>query len=255
MKAFKYILFLAIIALTFACSKEDNNFGQLQAAPVFTSQICDGLTGPKASYWDSSHGLPSGLTEIPTVANPDQQFIHPQYPALAVTMPQGYVAQEITDQQTGAIGVNVVRTDNNVVWRYIPSASLVGQVQVNDVVAFEINQIMDFHDFSGSPEVVCITTDQSTEFGFLTTFGARLVRFGDFSALLTVRTHFMQSLGNTFISVTLASGPSAEFDALSMETYLPLHWQLLVISDNVRDSDLDGTPDNQDAAPFNPNIQ
>lgn len=170
-------------------------------------------------------------------------------------MPQGYTAQEITDQQTGTIGVNVFRTDNNVVWRYIPSSPLQGQIQINDVVAFELNQVMLFHGFNGTPEVVCTTTQQTTEFGFLTTTGARLIRFENFTAQLIVNTHFMQDLGTTFISVTLASGPTAEFNNLVMGTYLPLHWQLLVISDDVRDSDLDGTPDNQDAAPFNPNVQ
>lgn len=254
MKAFKYILMLAIVTMVFACSTDDNNDSQ-QDLPQFNSQICSGLTGPEAIYWDGSHGLPTSLAQIPTLSNPGQQFIHSQYPALGFTMPQGYVAQEITDQQTGTIGVNVFRNDNNVVWRYVPSSSFSGQIQINDVVAFELNQIMQFHGFDGTPQVICTTTQQSNEFGFPTTFGARLIRFANFTAVLVVQTHFMPSLGNTFISVTLASGPTAEFNSLVMDSYLPLHWQLLVISDDVRDSDLDGTPDNQDAAPFNPNIQ
>jgi hypothetical protein len=254
MKAFKYILILAVISLVFACSKDEVNNDQ-QDLEQFISNICPTISGPTAIYWDSGHGLPTSLAQIPTIANPGLQFIHPQYPALGFTMPVGYVAQEITDQQTGTIGVNVFRNDNNVVWRYIPSSPFVGQVQINDIVAFELNQIMQFHGFNETPEVVCTTTQQSNEFGFPTTFGARLIRFGNFTALLVVQTHFMPSLGNTFISVTLASGPTDEFDTLVMQTYLPLHWQLLVISDDVRDSDLDGTPDNQDAAPFNPNIQ
>ena len=254
MKAFKYILFLALISILFACSKDDAN-DQQQDLQSFNSQICNGLSGPEALYWDGAHGLPTSLAQIPTLSNPGQQFIHSQYPALGFTMPQGYVAEEITNQQTGTIGVNVFRNDNNVVWRYIPSSSFAGQIQINDVVAFELNQIMQFYGFNGSPQVICTTTQQTNEFGFPTTFGARLIRFENVTAQLIVQTHFMPSLGNTFISVTLASGPTAEFNNLVMATYLPLHWQLLVISDDVRDSDLDGTPDNQDAAPFNPNIQ
>lgn len=254
MKAFKYILFLALISFLFACSKDDDNVGQQNPAQ-FNSQICDGLVGPQASYWDSSHNLPSGLTQIPTIVNPGDQFIHPQYPALGFTMPQGYVAQEITDQQTGTIGVNVFRNDNNVVWRYIPSSPFIGQIAISDVVNFEINQIKGFHGVTEQGSILCSEDVVSNEFGFPTSFSSRLIQFGSFTALLTVQTHFMQSLGNTFISVTIASGPTVEFDALVMETFLPLHWQLLVISDDVRDSDLDGTPDNQDAAPFNPNIQ
>lgn len=253
MKTFKYIIFLAIVSLLCACSNDSDSGNQ--SLNQFNSKLCNNVIGPTAGYWDNSHGLPIPLSQIPTIANPGQQFIHPQYPALGFIMPQGYVAQEITDQQTGTIGINVFRNDNNVVWRYIPSSPFVGQIAINDVVAFELNQIMQFHGFNGTPDVICTTTQQSNEFGFPTTFGARLIRFGDFTALLTVQTHFMPSLGNTFVSVTLASGPTAEYDNLVMETYLPLHWQLLVISDDVRDSDLDGTPDNQDSAPFNPNVQ
>ncbi len=253
MKTINRILLFTLITLLCSCSKDDDNNDQ-QNLQQFNSQICNGLAGPQAVYWDSAHNLPTGLAQIPTIANPGQQFIHSQYPALGFTMPQGYFAQEITDLQTGTIGVNVFRNDNNVIWRYIPSSPFVGQIQINDIIAFELNQVMAFHGFNATPEVICTSNQQSTEFGFLTTSGARLIRFGNFTALLTVQTHFMPSLGNTFISVTLASGPTAEYDNLVMNTYLPLHWQLLVISDDVRDSDLDGTPDNQDPAPFNPNI-
>ncbi|WP_340170449.1 hypothetical protein, partial [Lacinutrix sp.] len=114
MKAFKYILILAVISLVFACSKDDDN-DQKQDLQQYNSQICNGLAGPEAIYWDSSHSLMTSLSQIPTIANPGQQFIHLQYPALDFIKPQGYTAQEITDQQTGTIGVNVFRTDNNVV--------------------------------------------------------------------------------------------------------------------------------------------
>ncbi|WP_456441884.1 hypothetical protein [Psychroserpens sp.] len=254
MKAFKYILILAVISLVFACSKDDDNNDQ-QDLEQFISNICPTISGPTAIYWDGSHSLPTSLAQIPTIANPGLQFIHPQYPALGFTMPQGYTAQEITDQQTGTIGVNVFRTDNNVVWRYIPSSPFQGQVQIADIVNFEINQIKTFHGVTEQGVIVCAEDAVSNEFGFPTSFSSRLIRFGNFTAQLIVQMHFMPSLGNTFITVTLASGPTAEFDNLVMETYLPLHWQLLVISDDVRDSDLDGTPDNQDAAPFNSNIQ
>ncbi|MEH6534973.1 MAG: hypothetical protein V7719_01170 [Psychroserpens sp.] len=39
-------------------------------------------------------------------------------------------------------------------------------------------------------------------------------------------------------------GLKAEYDKLLMETYFPFHRQLLVLSQDVRDSDIDGTPDN-----------
>ena len=54
-------------------------------------------------------------------------------------MPQGYTATEVLIQQTATLGVNVVRDDNNVVWRYVPTSTFQGNVDVNDILAFEIN--------------------------------------------------------------------------------------------------------------------
>lgn len=254
MKTFKYILILTLITIVLACSKDDPINGQ-QDPQQFISAICPEISGARAIYWDGAHNRATPLSQIPTLSNPGQQFIHPQYPALGFTMPQGYTAQEITDSQTGAIGVNVFRNDNNVVWRYIPSASFPGQVPINDIVAFEVNQIKSFYEVTSTEVKICEEQATSFEFGFETNFASRLLVFDNVTAQLIIQTHYMQNLNRTFVSVTLASGPSTEFGALVMDTFLPIHWQLMVISDDVRDSDLDGTPDNQDAAPFNPNIQ
>ena len=75
------------------------------------------------------------------------------------------------------------------------------------------------------------------------------------TAQVIINSYFETSLGSTFASVSVASGPTAEFDNLVMDVFLPIHWQLLIIDDNVRDSDLDGTPDNQDNFPFDPQRQ
>ena len=130
-----------------------------------------------------------------------------------------------------------------------------GQINTADVINFEINQIKDFQGVTQQGAIICDEDFVSTEFGFPITFSSRLITYGNFTTQIIVQTHFMQGLGNTFISVILATGPTAEFDNLVMDTFLPIHWQLMVISDNVRDSDLDGTPDNQDPAPFNPEIK
>ncbi len=257
MKAFKYIIVLALISFLFTCSDDgDNDASQLQQ---FESQLCpnQGIVGPTAIYWDSAHGKSTPLSQIPTIANPGKQFIHSQYPPLGFFMPQGYDAIEILEQQSGAIGVNVRRDDGNVVWKYIPSSSYGGNINVIDVIDFELTQAKIAHNFDPNTmgTLLCAENDQSNEFGFPTTVASRLITFGEFTAILVVQAHFMPTLNHTFITVTRASGKTSEFDSLVMETFLPIHWQLLVISDDVRDSDLDGTPDKQDSAPFNPNIQ
>ncbi|WCO01356.1 hypothetical protein [Psychroserpens ponticola] len=170
-------------------------------------------------------------------------------------MPEGYTALEITDPQTTAIGVDVTRMDGNATWRYIPSASFQGLVPIGNIIDFEVTRIKSAHGFNAPGQIICGEDFVSNEFGFQTTFSSRLIEFGDFTAVVIIQTHFMSGLGNTFVSVSSASGLTAEYNKLVMNTFLPIHWQLMVISDDVRDSDLDGTPDNQDAAPFNSNIQ
>lgn len=252
----KLNIYIFITALFFtSCNQDDDvvNLTPQQQAENFTSQICNNVTGVPALYWDYAHGLPTGLTQIPTIVNPGQQFIHSQYPGLGFTMPQGYTANEVLIPELQALGVNVLRNDNQVLWRYLPSLSFQGNVSVNDIIAFEINTALDFVGFNGAPQVLCTTTQSGTIGGsFQNTFGARLIQFGNFTALVWVNTLFEPSLNVTFCSLSVSLAPSDEFSNVVFETYLPISFQLLIISDGVRDSDADGVPDNQDNFPFDP---
>lgn len=255
MKAQTFLsMFFGILLLT-ACSKDDNNSDQQQGLAQFTSQICKGLTGPKAAYWDYSNGIPIPLTQNPTIANPGAQFIHSQYPALGFTMPQGFSANEILDNNTAAIGVNVIRSDNQVLWRYLVTLRFAGQVPNQAVIDSEINGLMAFYGATGSPNIRCTETKVSTNGTLITTFGGRLLEFDNITANLWVNTHYEQTLDVTFVAISISSAPNQEYETQVLDTFLPISWQLLYISDDVRDSDLDGTPDIRDNYPFDPNRQ
>ncbi len=249
MKPINFLKFALVIFFFTSCNKDSNN--DPNDLRNFTSQICENITGPTAAFWDSSHGLPLPLTSIPTLSNPGQQFIHSQYPALGFTMPQGYTASE---DQNG-LGVNVIRNDNQAVWRYVPGLTGSGEIAILDIVAAEINQLFTFYNFTGDFEVVCTQNTISNQGTFIKNTSSRLLRFNGITALVGVNTHFDASLGLTFASITTTTGPTIEYDNLVMEVFLPISWQLLIIDDNVRDSDLDGTPDNQDNFPFDPSRQ
>ncbi len=249
MKSFKVNFGILLSLIILSCSSNDDN--SANSLNNYTSDLCLNITGPTAAFWDSSHGLPLPLTSIPTLSNPGQQFIHSQYPALGFIMPQGYTA---TEDQIG-LGVNVLRTDNQVVWRYVPGLTGSGEIPILDIVAAEINQIFSFYNFTGDFEVVCTQNTTSNQGTFIKNTSSRLLRFNGITALVGVNTHFDTSLGLTFASITTTTGPTTEYDNLVMEVFLPISWQLLIIDDNVRDSDLDGTPDNQDNFPFNPQRQ
>ena len=253
MKLFKALILIALLPLLNSCSKDDNNDNnQIQN---FQSSICNNISGAQAVYWDYSHGLAVPLTQIPAIVNPGGYFIHGQYPALGFQMPAGFTGQEVYIPQTQTIGVNVIRNDNNVVWRYVPSSTFAGQVGINDILASEINSMFAFYGFNGTPEVVCTTTSQQNMGVFNVFFGARLLRFGNMTALVWARNMFDTTLNATFTAVSVSVAPTAEFDNHVVNTFMPISFQLLVIDDAVRDSDLDGTPDNQDNFPFDPTRQ
>ncbi|MFK7833073.1 MAG: hypothetical protein AB8B52_07345 [Winogradskyella sp.] len=245
-----HLLKISLLFICFnSCSK--NSTSDPNNLRNFNSELCLNISGPTAAYWDNAHGLPLPLTSIPTLSNPGQQFIHSQYPALGFIMPQGYSASEA---QTG-LGVNVFRNDNQVVWRYVPGLTAFNQINILDIVAAEVNQLFAFYGHTGNFTVDCEQNTTQPLGNFISSTSTRLIRFGNFTALVAINSFFDTSLGSTFASVSVASGPTAEYDNLVMNDFLPIHWQLLIIDNSVRDSDLDGTPDNQDNFPFDPNRQ
>lgn len=246
-------ILLAFISLSFllSCSSDDNDNDDVNTLNNFSSTLCTNISGPTAGYWDSVHGLPLPLTEVPTIANPGGQFIHSQYPALGFQMPQGYNGFE---NQIG-LGVNMVRNDNQVVWRYVPGLTAPTQVPVTDLLTDEINQLFEFYNFNGNFDVVCAENITVPQGNFIINSSSRLIRFDNITAVIAVNTYFSESLGSTFGTVQMASGPTAEFDNLIMEVFLPIHWQLLFIDRDQTDSDLDGVPDRLDNFPFDPTRQ
>src|SRR5690606_25054586 len=164
------LLFTAVLIIS--CSKDAENENSIESSAL-KSQICQNVTGPAAAYWDYAHQLPIPITEVPLIKNPGQRFVHSQSPLIGVTVPQGYNATEVTNFQTGTMGVNVQRNDNAVVWRYVPISRQAGQVPINDIMAFEINQMFSFYGFNGAPEVLCTTTGTDNSGAFITQFGAR----------------------------------------------------------------------------------
>lgn len=248
MKSINVVGVLLLTIFLASCSSDDNTTSNLNN---FQSTLCNNVVGPTAGYWDSAHGFPLPLSQVPTIANPGGFFIHSQYPALGFQMPQGYNGFE---NQVG-LGVNMLRNDNQVVWRYVPGLTAPNQVPVIDLLTVEINQLFAFYNFNGDFNVVCAENVSVPQGDFIINSSSRLLNFGNITAVVAVNTYFSQSLGSTFGTVMLASGPTAEFDNLVMNTFLPIHWQLLFIDRDQTDSDLDGVPDRLDNFRYDPTRQ
>lgn len=247
-------VYAIIVCLALSCSKRDNPSSESQLANM-TSQLCPNVRGVQALYWDLNNGvlrgdIPGG---VPTIKNPGGYYIHSGYPALGFQMPQGYQAFELSGSST--IGVNVLRNDNNVLWRYV-TTTFFGLTNADQVVQNEVNQMLAN---LGNPQFTIVCSNGGTKQlapGMQTTVATRLVRAGNFTALVVANVNASPDLGSSFVGIQMTMAPTAEYDAMVLETFLPIGYQLLFIDRaSVQDSDNDGVPDERDREPFNPNVQ
>lgn len=255
MKSIKLHLLLALTILVTSCSS-DNAGGDNNLANA-NSQICNNVTGPTAVFWDYANGLPTPLTQAPLLKNTNGQFIHSQLPYIGFPLPQGYTGIEVNILQTQTLGVNVIRNDNAVVWRYVPTSNFPANFSVNDIIATEINSMFNFYGFNGNFDLLCSETKSVNQASnVITTFSGRLIRFGNFTGLVWIIVTQVEGLANFFVSSSVSSGPTNEYNNLVMDIFLPLSFQLYVNDKGtLSDSDGDGMPDIYDREPDNPRVQ
>ncbi|SFB74583.1 hypothetical protein SAMN04487891_10210 [Flagellimonas taeanensis] len=251
MKRIPTLFVSTIILCLFGCSSDsDSNNGLANAEP---QGLCENATGLTGIYWEFAHSIPAPLTQVPTVNNPGGQFVHSLHPLLGFVYPQGFSAFEITDAQTGTLGVNLVRNDDAVVFRWIPNTQLNGQVSATTIIANEINGIFAHYGFNGTPDVLCRTSANNSFEGIPSQFEARLLRFNGITAQVWVRSTYLA--GGTFSAISVTSAPSNEYNAQVMDTFLPINFQLFVGRDGTFvDNDNDGVPANEDPDDNNPNV-
>ena len=122
----------------------------------------------------------------------------------------------------------------------------------------EMTGMKQHYDLQGSNiDIVCLNEQQgSPAAGINQSISSVPYRVGNIRAMVVASTTTVNGLNSTFTSVRLASGPTAEYSNLILETFLAIDFQLLIRNpDSILDSDLDGVPDAQDKEPFNPNVR
>lgn len=229
--------------------------GPLDPTANLTSQLCPELRGAEALYWDIMNGVPRGDIPggVPTIQTPGGTYIHPGVPLLGFTYPAGYTPQ--TDLTQNAIGVNVVRNDNQAIWRYTQIATFT-PVRSRDVLNAEVNSVLSFlGGTSDQIQVVCFNEGtppaSSLAAGISVEFSNAFIRFNGFSSVVTASVTFTAS-GLISITIQKTAAPTAQYAAEIMGSFLPINYQLLFTGGGDPDSDGDGVPDSRDQCPNTP---
>ncbi|UAY53460.1 hypothetical protein [Ferruginibacter albus] len=229
----------------YSCSKSD-------ASDNATSQICSNVKGTEAIYWDLMNGIPR--TDIPgglpTLKSHGGTYIHPTVPLLTFMYPAGYTPN--TDNTSGAVGVNLTRSDNKAVWRYT-NIAYYGNTTPQAVVSSEVSQLQSFLESTGTVQTIC--SQQGTlprAPGIVTSSAAVLIQFGNFTAVINVGITTETGLGSAQITIGTSAAPTAEFNTEILNTFLPIDYQLLYTDSGEVDSDGDGFADSVDEFPFDP---
>src|SRR5690554_6845418 len=251
----RYIALFICVLLYSGCNRDDAGPDEQDPIADLRSQQCANVTGMEALHWDLFNSIPRGDIPggLPTVRNVGGHFIHSGYPGLGFSYPTGYQAFELRDNATQTIGVDVVRNDSRAVWRYM-TTTFFGVTNAEQVIQAEINQMLNFLGSTGNVQVICSNSGtQQLTATTINTGGALLVRAGEFSGLIGVTVTAEHSGGGmSFIAVQLCFAPTAEYDMVALEAFLPIMWQLLYREGSWRDSDGDGVPDHLDNFPNDP---
>ena len=253
MKLLKHITVLIIIFILISCSKDDDNNDTNEDISNRISS-CENVLGYTGLYWDFANAKPTGLSQVPLIQNPGQQFTHSQIPLLGFTIPQGFTAFEVTDPQTQTLGVNVFRDDNQVLFRWVPTSTIFNQqIPSQNVIANEINTMFNFYGFNGTPDVLCTAFREQIISTIPMQFNARLLRFNGRIAQVWVITTYVA--GNTYVTISVTTAPEEEYNAQVATTFLPINFQLYVNdSGGIVDNDMDGFDILRDPDDNDPNV-
>jgi len=250
-----FLITIFSVTLTLGCSDNSTN-----AIDDLESELCANVSGIEALFWDIMNGVPRGDIPggVPTISNPGGTYSHPGssqlgFQLLGFQYPAGYTPQ--TDPTPNAIGVNVIRNDNQSIWRR-SQLTIFNQVRARDVLTAEVNSLLNFFNGNGNNiERICteerpIPVGQLAP-GFTAEISNRLIRFDGITAVITTSVTNTPG-GLTSIVIQKTASPTDQFESEIMNTYLPISWQLLFTGGGERDSDGDGVPDSRDQCPNTP---
>lgn len=260
MKAIKlYCLLALIIIFAASCSSDNNDDGNNLSNFVIQDNCPQVPAGPISAYWEYAKGNPLPLNRVPILQNPQvSAFIHNQYTPFQIIPPQGYTAREYLNQNTAPLGVNIIRNDGAVVWRYVPISTYPINFSPDNVIDTEVTNVTNAFGVNiNNATLMCEAVPKVfQENGITRVFRSRMIQFGNTIALVWVNITAVEGLPTLSVASSVSVAPANEFNNTVMEIFLPLSFQLLINDKGtLSDRDRDGTPDIYDREPDNPNVQ
>ena len=250
----RFVFIFVTLFAVISCKEQEDDVQSIDNVP---SQICSGLIGITGLYWDLSNGIhrtdiPGG---IPIIKNVGGHFSH-SLPLLGFDYPTGYRAVELKNESTQLVGVDVVREDNNVAWRYY-SNTFSGQTNADQINQAELNTFLNGFGFNISQvQKVCSNSPAPKGNSLLiTSFATLLIQVGNMTAQFVATVNYASDLNVSFYNVQVCFAPTNEYETVVMSAFLPIQWQLLYTGEGFLDSDGDGVADQNDNFPFDPNRQ
>lgn len=188
------------------------------------SNSCGSISGLAALYWDYMNGVlradyPETIRQVPfaiggSVTNPVQ-------PLYSVIYPAGWAANVLVDPSIQQTGLHLFRQDGHALW-HRRNETVVGTFSSAQVVQSVVNAFYADMAPGAALDVVC--SADSPPGAFALDVSARIVRFGDYTANVTVQTAYLSGLTTAFVQVALA--PSAEYGATLYNVFFPLTAQM-----------------------------
>ncbi len=258
MKKSNYYLFsFFILMLLGSCSSDDssNPGNELQGIEGI---FCTDYSGPAAAYWNMANGQFIPLNQVPMIANEGGRVLTPEQPSLSLSYPQGYNGTRLEDDFGFPIGIDILRNDRRVYFRWIPNVSFFGITDFDQVLGPQINLMFETvgYDPNNGFTPRCSRNETQNFEGLAVNFNGRVIEFGEFTGIVWVRSVVVPGLGTVNSAIQISAAPSAEFDERTLDTFLPFNFQLLVRPDGggFIDNDRDGTPAHLDPDDNDPDV-
>ena len=214
-----------------------------------TSSLCPEARSGLAVYWDWANGVFHPLDSIPAPGVGWTSFFHPDYPPLSFLHPPDWSSNPLRAQQSA--GVEVIRGDNGAIWSWFQTWGDTSPGPRGYLDGF-VDNLIGFFGAQGPIREICFNESQSSPAPGIAISNAIVALEVDGQTIMaSVSITTTQGLPGGSIFFGSSAGPSAQFDRLTFDVFLPIHFQLFY-GRTVEDSDGDGFPDTIDDFPFDP---